>query len=102
MKLDEDNPCPHCGYTLTLTDREDGEIKHIIPAELQADFSKPLEETELGHPFILPQQYESDKSESVHSTPLKLRQDLPLEGAFPPSIPDVPLTPTEQKVYLQL
>ncbi len=102
MNLDEENPCPHCGYTLTLTDREDGEIKQIIPNELQADFSKSLEEAELAHPFVLPQRDSSGDWESVPSTPLKLRQDLPLEGVFPPSLPDIPLSATEQKVYLQL
>ncbi|MFX1513531.1 MAG: hypothetical protein ACFFCQ_13180 [Promethearchaeota archaeon] len=113
MKLDEDNPCPHCGNKLTLTDRNDGEIKPIIPEEFQADFTKPLDLSERSlsdiDPFYLQAQKQTQTptqdynyNEPICSTPLKLRQDLPLEAVLPPSLPDVPLTATEQKVYLQL
>jgi len=40
MKLDEDNPCPHCGNIETLTDRTDNDFKPVIPKNLQFDFKK--------------------------------------------------------------
>lgn len=40
MKLDEDNPCPHCGNIETLTERNDNEFKPVIPEDLQFDFRK--------------------------------------------------------------
>ena len=34
-------PCPHCGAEEALTDREDNEIKPIIPLDLQESFKIP-------------------------------------------------------------
>lgn len=52
MKLDEDNPCPHCGNIETLTDRTEDEFKPIIPQELQYNFGK--KETDSLNVYIPP------------------------------------------------
>lgn len=36
-----DFPCPHCGSEQALTDREEDEIKPIIPLDLQESFGEP-------------------------------------------------------------
>ena len=89
-------PCPHCGAEESLTDREVGEIKPIIPPEFQADFDKD---------FNLMNQSPVTQPKPTYDTPpssLKTSTNLPLEFLFPPPIPDASLSPTEQKLYLQL
>ena len=34
-------PCSHCGSDLSMQDRIEGEIKPIVPVEIQGDFDEP-------------------------------------------------------------
>jgi len=34
-------PCSHCGSDLSMQDRMEGEIKPIVPVEIQGDFDEP-------------------------------------------------------------
>ena len=34
-------PCSHCGSDLSIQDRIEGEIKPIVPVEIQGDFAEP-------------------------------------------------------------
>ena len=34
-------PCSHCGSDLSMQDRVEGEIKPIVPVELQGNFAEP-------------------------------------------------------------
>jgi len=34
-------PCSHCGSDLSMQDRVEGEIKPIVPVEIQGDFAEP-------------------------------------------------------------
>ncbi|MHA1449231.1 MAG: hypothetical protein ACTSP4_07410 [Candidatus Hodarchaeales archaeon] len=100
-------PCPHCGASQSLIERDKGEIKSIIPEELQFNWKDTVYRDKNGQLIkevkqsIFPRDdfYQIPKSEYG---PVKVGQNLPLEQIFPPALTDVPLTATEQKVYLQL
>ncbi|MFX0015276.1 MAG: hypothetical protein ACFFB2_09250 [Promethearchaeota archaeon] len=109
MKLDEDNPCPHCGNIQTLTDRTDDEFQPVIPQDLQFDFHKDIgDQTNI---FRVPTHQEIyDKTSSKEglpipppptSSPTRVSQDIPLESIFP-TLDNVSLDPASQKVYFQL
>ena len=34
-------PCSHCGSDLSMQDRIEGEIKPIVPVEIQGNFAEP-------------------------------------------------------------
>ncbi len=90
-KLEKGHPCPHCGNENTLTDRDEEEIKPIIPEEFQFDYTSG------------PVDYNQPPPLQTESTPsLRIGNDIPLESFFPPSVPDSGLPAPEQKLYLQL
>jgi len=107
MRLDERNPCPHCGNKEALT-KKNIEVKPVIPVDLQHDFSKG----------ISPQDTSLDNTEFIDSIfpqtpdffgylselgikPKKVSQNLPLEPLFPP-LEGASLDPASLKVYFQL
>jgi hypothetical protein len=116
MKLDEDNPCPHCGASEILT--KDRDLKPVIPKELQYDFSKDVDDQ--SNKFIPPSVQENHSSQNLELTEnpdlrgtisdldndfnpatKRVSQNLPLESLFP-TIDDVDLDPASQRVYYQL
>ena len=122
MKLDEDNPCPHCGNFETLTDRTADDFKPVIPQDLQFDFKRGAGDKE--NIFVAPTPQEiygedstkppqSAQSSSVptgfpepppvqtESSPTRISQDIPLDSLFP-TLDNVSLDPASQKVYFQL
>ena len=112
MKLDERNPCPHCGNAEALT-KKNIDVKPIIPKDLQHDFSKGI--TPQDTPF-----YKTDSNEISNSSfpqpdfsdylseigvrpkPKKVSQNLPLEHLFPPPLEGASLDAASLKVYFQL
>lgn len=100
-------PCPHCGASESLIEREIGEIKAIIPEELQFNWEDTVYRDKSGKSIesnkrsVLPRDNFYQISQSDYG-PLRVSQQLPLESLFPPALTDVPMTATEQKVYLQL
>ncbi|MFW9996328.1 MAG: hypothetical protein ACFFD4_30075 [Candidatus Odinarchaeota archaeon] len=109
MNYIKDFPCPHCGSTESLTDRE-APPKPIIPEELQYDFSKGIDydakdelppTDELTAP-LSQTGHQPDRNYSLQAYPLSISQNVPLDPLMPPPLANIPLTPPEQKVYLQL
>jgi hypothetical protein len=123
MKLDEDNPCPHCGNIETITDRTDNDIKPVIPKDLQFDFKKgagakdnifvvPTPQEIYGEgttgDLLKPPQSQSmpeglpvQANSQSESSPTRISQDIPLDSIFP-ILENVSLDPASQKVYFQL
>ncbi|MFX1283770.1 MAG: hypothetical protein ACFFB5_08945 [Promethearchaeota archaeon] len=110
MKLDEDNPCPHCGNTETLTDRSDKDFRPVIPRDLQFDFQKEIGDEENVFVAPTPQEtYGTERrlpkppvmQETPDLAPKRVSQDIPLEEIFP-TIENATLDPASQKVYFQL
>ncbi|MHA2202726.1 MAG: hypothetical protein ACW991_03475 [Candidatus Hodarchaeales archaeon] len=116
--MDEDNPCPHCGNIETLTDRNDGEFKPVIPKDLQYDFHKEVGDQSNIFVAPTPQEIygEGDSStddslpgppQSIQAntqsegSPTRISQDIPLEPLIP-TLDNVSLDPASQKVYFQL
>ncbi|OLS26784.1 MAG: hypothetical protein HeimC3_06760 [Candidatus Heimdallarchaeota archaeon LC_3] len=90
-KLEKDHPCPHCGSENTLIDREEKEIKPVIPEEFQFDYtSQPVD-------YNKPPPLQTESTSSI-----RISGEIPLESFFPPSIPDSILPVPEQRLYLQL
>ncbi len=110
MKLDEDNPCPHCGNMETLTDRLEEDFRPVIPKDMQFDFHKEIgDDTNI---YIAPTPQETygtegelpkppEMQETPDLAPKRVSQDIPLEDIFP-IIENVSLDPASQKVYFQL
>ncbi|MFX0212202.1 MAG: hypothetical protein ACFFDT_39880, partial [Candidatus Hodarchaeota archaeon] len=123
MKLDEDNPCPHCGNMETLTDRTDEEFKPVIPKDLQFDFKKgagakdnifivPTPQELYGEGKIsingdLPKSLQSSLPEGQlappvqansqpENSPTRISQDIPLDTIIP-TLENVSLDPASQK-----
>ncbi|MFW9905557.1 MAG: hypothetical protein ACFFFH_14540 [Candidatus Thorarchaeota archaeon] len=129
MKLDEDNPCPHCGNIETLTERNNNDFKPVIPKDLQFDFKKgagakdnifivpsPQEIYGEGNISTNSDQPEPPQSSSIlegppappiednnqsENSPTRISQDIPLDPIFP-TLENVSLDPASQKVYFQL
>ncbi|MHA1214172.1 MAG: hypothetical protein ACTSPG_02685 [Candidatus Hodarchaeales archaeon] len=112
MKLDDKNPCPHCGCTEALT-KKNRKVKPVIPKELQYDFSQKIQ-TSLGlyHPSVKKDVYGTPFPKSsdlvgslselgVKQSPKRVSQNLPLESLFP-DLQNVSLDPASLKVYFQL
>ncbi|MHA2246953.1 MAG: hypothetical protein ACXADY_18555 [Candidatus Hodarchaeales archaeon] len=110
MKLDEDNPCPHCGNVETLTDRNEDDFQAIIPQNLQFDFKKEISDER--NVFSANNQQEID-SNDVNSADIdlpeppvivakRISQDIPLESIMPKKLEGVSLDPASLRVYFQL
>ncbi|MHA1972520.1 MAG: hypothetical protein ACTSW1_05995 [Candidatus Hodarchaeales archaeon] len=112
MKLDEKNPCPHCGSTEALT-KKNIEVKPVIPKDLQYDFARDTQTSPgLYHPSVQKEIYETPFPKSsdlvgslselgIKQTPKRVSQNLPLESLFP-DLKNVSLDPASLKVYFQL
>lgn len=95
-------PCPHCGGLETLTDRKAGDIKPIIPADIQYDFRKG-ENTSTNTYTPSPKSTPfSSVDSSFRATSVSLDVPLPLESIFPNISEPVGLDPASLKVYFQL
>ncbi len=110
MKLDEDNPCPHCGSFKTLSERTEKDFKTIIPADLQYDWTKDITDNSniyraptSQETFTPPKKEFPSKKDISVITPITKRVslDLPLNTILQ-TIEHPRLDPASQKVYYQL
>ena len=112
MKLDENNPCPHCGHVEPLT--KDREMKSVIPEELQYNFSNGIQDLAnreasftfddlygdiAANPKISQLVKEYPGAEKPETKTVSL--NLPLEFLFP-HLEHTTLDPASLKVYFQL
>ncbi|MHA2225494.1 MAG: hypothetical protein ACXAC8_09840 [Candidatus Hodarchaeales archaeon] len=109
MKLDSENPCPHCGNKETLTERKESDFKAVIPKDLQFDFTREAEDRSNVYYDPTPQKrYDTNITSSATKSIKKsliakkrISQNVPLESILP-TISGVSLDPASLKVYLQL
>lgn len=104
MKLDEDNPCPHCGSIETLSERTEKDFKAVIPADLQYDWQKDITDDSNVYRVPTPQEmYSPPKKRISVITPVQKRVslDLPLNSILQ-TVDHPTLDPASQKVYYQL
>jgi hypothetical protein len=109
MKLDEDNPCPHCGTNETLSDRTENDFKTVIPADLQYDWKKDFEDDTNVYRPPTPQEIYSPPKENtpkksipvITPIPKRVSLDLPLNSVLQ-TVDHPRLDPASQKVYYQL
>lgn len=88
MKLDEDNPCPHCGNIQTLTDRKEDDFRPVIPEDVQYDFQKNIGDD--SNIFIIPSPQESFRNDE-NSTKISLITES--EPSELPGLPEPPKMP---------
>lgn len=75
-------PCSHCGSDLSMQDRIEGEIKPIVPVELQENFAEPPPPEFVDS---LPASTPSPSMPEKSSEPLSTGESKPRSTTSPPS-----------------